>query len=70
MQQIVEALDGEVGFEGVDLAAEGVAANSDVDGAQSVLTRPAVDDLGGQQDHSGTGSEGGHTGAQPCSQRF
>jgi hypothetical protein len=35
--------------------AEGVAAHGHVDGAQAHLVRPAVEDLGGQQDHPGAG---------------
>ena len=37
-----EIADVEVGFEGVDLAAEGVAAHDEIDGAEAALVRAAV----------------------------
>ena len=61
--------DGEVGLEGVDLAAEGVAAHGDVDGAEAALVGPAVEDLGAEQDHPGAGAERRHArrrGARPA----
>ena len=59
----------EVGLERVDLAAEGVAAHGDVDGAEAALVGPAVEDLGAEEDHPGAGAEGGQPVGQPLGQR-
>ena len=48
----LEARHVEVGLERVDLAAEGVAADGDVDGAEAALVGPAVEDLAAEQDHA------------------
>ena len=65
----VEVVDGEVGLEGVDLAAEGVAAHDDVDGAEAALVGPAVEDLGAEEDHPGAGAEGRQPVGQALGQR-
>ena len=60
VERVVEPGDVEVGLEAVDLAAVAVAAHGDVDGAEAALVGPAVEDLGGQQDHPGAGAEHRH----------
>jgi hypothetical protein len=60
----------QVGFEGVDLAPEGVAAHVDVDGPEAALVGPAVEDLPAQQDHARAGAEGRHAAGQPLGHRL
>ncbi len=62
----VEADDGEVGLEAVDLAAVGVSAHGDVDHAEAALIGTPAGDLGGQQDHAGARAEHG----QPVGEQF
>src|SRR4051794_14469330 len=50
----------EVGLEGVDLPAEGVAADDHVEAADRLLVRGATLDPVGQQDHPGAGAEHRH----------
>ncbi len=57
-------VDVQIGLERVDLAAEGVATNADVDAAEAMLVGTTVDDLGGEQDHARASPEGRHSGAQ------
>ena len=52
-----QAVDVQVGLEGVDLAAVAVAADIEVNGSQGHLILAAVEDPGRQQDHSGTGAQ-------------
>jgi hypothetical protein len=44
-------------LEGVDLAPVAVAPDDEIDPAEGPLVRPAVDDLGGEQDHPRAGAE-------------
>ena len=62
-------VDVEVGLEAVDLAAEGVAAHGDVDGAEAALVGAAVEDLGAEQDHPGAGAERRHAVGEPLGER-
>src|SRR5947199_10852089 len=55
-----DAVDVEVGLEGVDLTPEGVTAHGEVDHTEAVLVAPAVEYLRCQQDHPRTGAEGRH----------
>lgn len=59
-----KTVDVEVGFEGLPLAPEGVAADGDVDGAEAPLVVPASEHLGGTQDHAGAGPEDGEVAGQ------
>src|SRR3954447_10040409 len=49
--------EGEIALEGVDLAAEGVAAHGDVESAEGLLVARAVLDAVGEHDHPGTRPE-------------
>ncbi|MCO5556195.1 hypothetical protein L7F22_009739 [Adiantum nelumboides] len=60
----------QVGLEGVDLPAEGVAPHDDVEPAELVLVGSSVQDLLGQQDHAGTRAVRGQAVAQPGAQRL
>src|SRR5581483_4441166 len=50
----------ELGFEGVDLATERIAAHSDVDGAEAALVGAPVEHNASQQNPPRAGPEGGH----------
>lgn len=66
----VQAVDLDVGLEGVDLPAESVAPNRHIDDAQRLLIHPAIQDGGPQQDHPGAGAEHRQAGGQPFDQRL
>ena len=73
MHGAVEAVELDVAFEGVDLSAEGVAPHSHIDPLQrrGVAAGDAgIQDLAGQQDHSGTRTVGGHAVGEPGPQRL
>src|SRR5262245_44991346 len=55
----------EVGLERVDLAAEGIAADGDVDGVEAALVTSPIEDLAAEQDHAGTGAERRHPRLEP-----
>ena len=65
VERLVEAVDVEVGLEAVELAAVAVAPDGDVEGAEAALVGPAVEHLGGQQDHPGARAEHRHAVGRP-----
>ncbi len=65
----VDAIDLQVGFEGIHLTAERVAPHHDVDRTEWSLIGPAVQDLGRQHDHPGAGAERRQTVRQSFGQR-
>ena len=71
--QTVKAAEVDIALKGVNLAAEGVAAHRHIDGPQRGCL-PAglagVENLTGQQDHSGARTVGRHAGGQSLPQRF
>jgi hypothetical protein len=63
------ARHGQVGLEGVDLAAEGVAAHHDVEPAELLLVGAAVAHLAGEQDQARARPVDGQAGRDPGAQR-
>ena len=59
-----KTVDLQVGFEGVPLAPERVAADGDVDGAEAPLVVSTSEYLGGTHDHAGAGPEYGEVAGQ------
>ena len=57
-----------LGLEGVELAAEGVALDVDVEQREDRLV--AVDDLPREQDHAGAGAEDGRAGSGQVEDRL
>jgi len=60
----------EVGLERVGLPTERVSPHRHVDRVQLMLVRPAVQDVGGKQDHPRARPERRHAPSQPLAQRF
>ena len=59
-------VDGDVGFEAIDLTPVSVASNGDVECAEARLVRPPVVDLGGEQDQPGARTEHGQAVGDEC----
>ena len=64
VQRRDQPIDVEVGFERVALAPERVPAYGNIDDAEVMLVRPAVEDVSCEQDHAGACPEGGHALSQ------
>ena len=60
----------QLGFERVDLTAERVAPDADVDSAEAPLVGTPIDDVCGKKDHPGTGPERRHPVAKSFGQRI
>ena len=65
---VAERGDGEVGLEGVDLAAPRVAPHRDVERPGGDLVGPAVGDRPAEQDEAGARGQRGHPSRQPVPQ--
>ena len=59
VKRLVQAVDCEVGFEGIDLTPIRVAPNHCVERAEATLIGSPIDDFSSQQNHAGTGPEHG-----------
>ena len=70
VERVIETLDIDVGLEALDLGSVRVAPGGDVDGAQRMLIRSAVDDLSTEQNQSGAGPERRETVGNPGLQRL
>ena len=70
VERIVEARYIDVGLEALDLGAVGIALRGDVDRAQCMLIRSAVDDVSAQQNQPGAGPERRKTVGDAGLQRF
>ena len=66
----LQAVDRDVVFEAVDLAAVPVAAHRQLDRAEAALVGASVEHVGGEQDHPGAGAEHRQAGRQPLGQRI
>ena len=73
VHRAVQPFELDVALEGVDLSTEGVAPHRHIDALQrcGVTARnTGIEDLAGQQDHSGARTVGGHAVGQPRPQRL
>ena len=69
MKRLGFAVESELGLEAVDLSSVAVAADRDVENAEVPLVVATIEDLVGEEDHSGTRAEHGQTVAETFGDR-